>query len=118
MTRLLPAGGIWFGLINVKIRIHLTLLEGFMLYLWILGVLKNLNNVTVLGTLMNNNGLLPENVEGYICDAGNEAPVLFNTSRKNAWEAHAFIYARFSSPSKQDYFMHASSALLYLIICA
>lgn len=33
---------------------------------------------------MNNKGLLPDNVEGCICGAGNEAPVLCNTSRKNA----------------------------------
>jgi len=47
-----------------------------------LAVLKNLNNVIVLGTLMNNKGLLPDKVEENICGAGNEAPVLCNISRK------------------------------------
>lgn len=64
---------------------------------------------------MSSKGLLPDNVEGNIGAAGNEAPVLFNTSRKKCFEKQkertAFIYARFSSPSRQNILC------MHLVLC-
>lgn len=64
---------------------------------------------------MSQKGLLPDSIERNIGATGNEAPVLCNTSRRKCFEKQkegaAFIYARFSSPSRQNILC------MHLVLC-
>lgn len=64
---------------------------------------------------MSHKVLLLDSIEGNIGAAGNKGPVLCNMSRKKCFEKQkegtAFIYARFSSPSRQNILC------MHLVLC-